>query len=235
VALSVIGNTEEDLTLKRSRRARWFSLRYRDWPLHWNWPLRFASTTARPAESEASLDDLVRLKQTTLDRGSVDPGPAQQSHAYVQVQLRDLGIRLSFDVWIASNDQSRRDQNGTLGRGCLTTLPSAIQTIAGGEAVRVIDVLWLERGTYVPVEAFEVERSTSTYSGIARMLALAFGFKASNCPISLFLVAPDKRHDGVRSQLRRSALSMVQYTTSFSSLTVSYSSTWRPCPDSARG
>ena len=133
----------------------------------------------------------------------------------MQGQLRDLGFRLGFDVWIASNDQSRRYQNGTLGQGCLATLPSAIQTIAGGDAVRLIDVLWLEKETHVPVAAFEVEHSTSIYSGIVRMLDLALGFKANNCPIRLFLVAPDKRADEVRFQLRRPAFSMVQHTTFF--------------------
>ena len=133
----------------------------------------------------------------------------------MQGQLRDLGFRLGFDVWIASNDQSRGYQNGTLGQGCLATLPSAIQTIAGGDAVRLIDVLWLEKETHVPVAAFEVEHSTSIYSGIVRMLDLALGFKANNCPIRLFLVAPDKRADEVRFQLRRPAFSMVQHTTFF--------------------
>lgn len=150
-----------------------------------------------------------------MDRASVDPGQAQQSHADVQGQLRDLGFRLGFDVWIASNDQSRADQNGTLGQGCPATLPSAIQTIAGGDAVRLIDVLWLEKETRIPIATFEVEHSTSIYSGIDSMLDLALGFKANNCPIRLFLVAPDKRADEVRSQLRRPAFSMVQDTTFF--------------------
>ncbi len=91
--------------------------------------------------------------------------------------LRDLGFALGFEVWIASNDQSRPYRDGSLGKGCLSQLPTPVQEIAGGEAVRLIDVLWLERETDLPAAAFEVEHSTSIYAGIVRMLDLAMGFK----------------------------------------------------------
>ena len=56
-------------------------------------------------------------------------------------------------------------------------------------------------GTSQP--AFEVEHSTSIYSGIVRLLDLALG---SDTPDhDLFLVAPDDRENEVRAQLRRPA------------------------------
>ena len=61
----------------------------------------------------------------------------------------------------------------------------------------------LRARTCVVVAAFEVEHSTSIYSGIVRLLDLAYG--ASSTTQSFFLVAPDEREDDVRMQIRRPA------------------------------
>ncbi|MFT8854733.1 MAG: hypothetical protein ABF939_01490, partial [Acetobacter orientalis] len=65
------------------------------------------------------------------------------------------------------------------------------------------------REFYSPVNpgqfsSFEVEHSTTLYSGIVRMLDLALGSEAQALE-GLFLVAPDKREADVREQLRRPA------------------------------
>ena len=56
--------------------------------------------------------------------------------------------------------------------------------------------------------AFEVEHTTSIYSGIVRMLDLALSSDL-HATGGLFLVAPDGREDEVRNQLRRPAFSRV--------------------------
>ena len=56
--------------------------------------------------------------------------------------------------------------------------------------------------------AFEVEHSTSIYSGIVRLLDLALGGGA-HATRELFLVAPDDREDQVRAQVRRPAFQHV--------------------------
>lgn len=56
--------------------------------------------------------------------------------------------------------------------------------------------------------AFEVEHTTSIYSGIVRLLDLALGAAAESAR-GLFLVAPDDREDEVRAQLVRPAFSRV--------------------------
>lgn len=167
-----------------------------------------------PVNSEAWRSDLARLRESAAAQQSklLEDVQIERSHAEIQGQLRDLGFALGFDVWIASNDQSRAFQGGSLGQGCVARLPDSIQRIANGEAVRLIDVLWLDRSTQAPVAAFEVEHSTSIYSGIVRLLDLALGFQENGSILRLFLVAPDKRAEEVRSQLRRPAFSKVQDT-----------------------
>jgi type II restriction enzyme len=66
----------------------------------------------------------------------------------------------------------------------------------------LIDILWLEPATLKIVAAFEVEHSTSIYSGILRMLDLAMCSSGSSIK-GIFLVAPDKREDEIRAQIIR--------------------------------
>src|SRR3546814_20543600 len=74
------------------------------------------------------------------------------------------------------------------------------------DAIGLIDVLWLESGGRVAA-AFEVEHSTSIYSGIVRMLDLALGTDGmASC---YFLVAPARRAADVRAQFARHAFSRV--------------------------
>ena len=135
-------------------------------------------------------------------------GDNDRTHTEIQVWLRDLGRALGFDIWIAANDRAREAGSGLLGDGCLEALPEPIASAPGNEAVRMIDVLWLERGAPRVAAAFEVEHTTSIYSGIIRLLDLALG-APGNATHGLFLVAPDDREDEVRAQLGRPAFRAV--------------------------
>jgi type II restriction enzyme len=154
--------------------------------------------------------DLARVREDAARAESAlrDAREGDRTHTEVQGWLRDLGHALGFDVWIAANDVNRAHQGGRLGDGCLRTLPPFIEQAPGAEAVRMIDVLWLERGSGCVAGAFEVEHTTSIYSGIVRLLDLALGAKDQRVE-GLFLVAPDAREADVRAQLARPAFSRV--------------------------
>ena len=137
-------------------------------------------------------------KQLQVDR------EGDRTHTEVQGWLRDLGKALGFDVWVAANDRSRPLDSGKLGDGCLQDLPASIGRVEGAESVRLIDVLWLSSGSDQVAAAFEVEHTTSIYSGILRLLDLASGVSNGKA-LHMFLVAPDSREDDVREQLRRPA------------------------------
>jgi len=109
---------------------------------------------------------------------------------------------------VAANDRSRAYGSGSLADGCLDRLPEPVGTAPGAEAVRLIDVLWLERGGGHVAAAFEVEHSTTIYSGIVRLLDLALS-STSGVAQGLFLVAPDDREGEVRAQLARPAFQRV--------------------------
>lgn len=167
-------------------------------------PLPPANDAGSLARWEADLAQ-VRLDAAAQKQRQVEMAE-YLSHTQVQGWLRDLGIALGFTVWIASNDRSRSCGDGRLGDGCLERLPTALERAAGSEAVRLIDVLWLE-GDRVAA-AYEVEHSTSIYSAIVRMLDLALGSGVDH-GTKYFLVAPDRREADVRAQFARPAFSRV--------------------------
>jgi type II restriction enzyme len=164
------------------------------------------------AEARARWEaDLARLRAAAgnEDHQAAIARESDRTHTEIQGWLRDLGHALGFDVWVAANDVNRSYGGGRLGDGCLRGLPAAIEQAPGADAVRLIDVLWLERDFGTVAGAFEVEHTTSIYSGIVRLLDLALG--DLDQPVrGLFLVAPDAREPDVRTQLSRPAFSRVR-------------------------
>ncbi len=118
--------------------------------------------------------------------------------------MRDLGRALGFEVWVAANDRTRSYNGGKLSDGCLADMPETVAAIPGADAVRLIDVLWFSSETKLTAAAFEVEHTTSIYSGIVRLLDLALGVN-NGAGFPMFLVAPDERVEEVRTQLLRPA------------------------------
>lgn len=155
-------------------------------------------------------EDLARVRDegARAEKAAAAAQDSDRTHTEVQGWLRDLGHAMGYDVWVAANDRNRPFGSGRLGDGCLTTLPAALDQAPGSDAVRLIDVLWLEREAGRAVAAFEVEHTTSIYSGIVRLLDLALG--APGEPVrGLYLVAPDDREQDVRAQLARPAFGRV--------------------------
>ncbi len=165
---------------------------------------------ADEASRAAWESDLLRVREEAAKfagaRSAADAG--ERSHAEIQSWLRDLGHSLGFDVWIAANDQSRIVDGKPLATGCCKELPPAVSSGNGLDAVRLIDVLWLDRNTSRVIAGFEVEHTTSIYSGIVRLLDLALGVPEHTIG-GLFLVAPDDREEEVRAQLQRPAFRSV--------------------------
>jgi type II restriction enzyme len=167
---------------------------------------RYAAPPSDPDATDRWRADLERARESAAQAGKTlaRERDDDRSHSEIQGWLRDLGRSLGFDVWIASNDRNRPCGSGRLADGCLEALPEALARI---ETVPLIDVLWLERGAARVAAAFEVEHTTSIYSGIMRMMDLALG--SADGVRGLFLVAPDDREDDVRRQLSRPTMQAI--------------------------
>lgn len=126
-------------------------------------------------------------------------------HTEIQHALMELGADMGFDVWVAKNDRSRTWNGAILGKmpRIVVELPTQFNE-ATNRTIELIDVLWLKGNSIVA--AFEVECTTTVYSGLLRMsdlLALQ-----PNLEINLFLVAPDERRDKVEQEMRRPTFSL---------------------------
>ena len=130
---------------------------------------------------------------------------ATTRHTEIQYELLALGAELGLDVWVARNDRGKKWNGSTLGSlsRMIDELPTQFNE-ATTRTIELIDVLWLAGNSIVA--AFEVECTTSIYSGLLRMsdlLALQ-----PNLDISLYLVAPDDRRDKVEQELLRPTFSL---------------------------
>ena len=126
-------------------------------------------------------------------------------HTEIQHQLLRLGAELGLDVWVARNDRGKKWDGLALGSlpRMLEQLPTQFNE-ATTRTIELIDVLWLSGNSIVA--AFEVECTTSIYSGLLRMsdlLALQ-----PNLDINLYLVAPDERREKVEQELLRPTFSL---------------------------
>jgi hypothetical protein len=131
--------------------------------------------------------------------------PSTTRHTEIQHHLLSLGAELGLDVWVARNDRGRKWNGATLGSlpAMLDRLPTQFNE-ATTRTIELIDVLWLTGNSIVA--AFEVECTTSIYSGLLRMsdlLALQ-----PNLDINLYLVAPDERRDKVEQEVLRPTFSL---------------------------
>jgi len=126
-------------------------------------------------------------------------------HTQMQHLLLQTGRALGCDVHVAFNDRSRSFDGEKFSFLSLLDLPPLDVDDDVRRTIRLIDVLWLEKGSGRIVSAFEVEKSTSIYSGILRLADLTLAIPNSDATM-LYLVAPDDREKEILAQLKRPAL-----------------------------
>ncbi|UCC97467.1 MAG: EVE domain-containing protein [Phycisphaerales bacterium] len=121
-------------------------------------------------------------------------------HTEMQWLLLKLGVDMGFDVWVARNDRAKhfRGKNFADLPRLKTDLPLQFDD-ATNRTIELIDVLWLQGNAIVA--AFEIESTTSIYSGLLRMSDLIA--MQPNLNIPLYLVAPDDRREKVMTEVNR--------------------------------
>ena len=144
---------------------------------------------------------------TVPDEGAGAENLAQDEatlHTEIQHLLLRLGGRLGLSVWVARNDRSRKCKGVKLGAmpGMLEELPRTFDR-ATHRTIELIDVIWMRDKSIVA--AFEIESTTSVYSGLLRMSDLAA--MQPNIAIKLYLVAPGDRRGKVFQEINRPTFS----------------------------
>lgn len=125
---------------------------------------------------------------------------------HIQALLADIGSRMGMKIWIPKADRSpvlklwKGWQDHLLDRLPLNYDTTTLKTI------EQIDVLWLNKRSIV--RAFEIEHTTSVYSGILRMADLLA--LQPNMKIKLHIVAPPAKRDKVFQEIRRPVFSLLE-------------------------
>ena len=124
----------------------------------------------------------------------------QTEHTEIQYLLLQLGVGMGLSVWVASNDVNRKYKGKKLSEhfNLQKSLPQLFDEFTN-KTIGFIDVLWL-KGSAI-VAAFEIESTTSIYSGLLRMSDLVA--MQPNLSISLYIVAPDERRGKVKETINR--------------------------------
>lgn len=126
----------------------------------------------------------------------------EHTHTNIQYLLMKIGKSLGYDVVVASNDRAKSYNNESFSFISLPELPELKVGNEVKKTIALIDVIWFEKGTTKFVSAYEVEKSTSIYSGILRLTDLALTLSKSE-KVSLYLVAPDQREKEIIAQLKK--------------------------------
>jgi len=159
----------------------------------------------RPKPVKAKIGSVTVPEREEEDIFSKEPeGKKPREHTEIQWHLLKLGSDMGFDVWIARNDRNKSfDGSKFVNIAKLKNeLPLQFDD-ATNRTIELIDVLWLKGNAIVA--AFEVESTTSIYSGLLRMADLVT--MQPNLNIPLYLVASDDRREKVITEVNRPTFS----------------------------
>jgi hypothetical protein len=124
----------------------------------------------------------------------------------VQATLAAIGAQMGFQIWLPRADRARvLTKWEPAGEELLDHLPVGFDQ-ATMKTIEQIDVLWIKKRSIV--RAFEVEHTTSVYSGLLRMADLLA--MQPNLKIKLHIVAPMSRRDKVLREIRRPVFMLLE-------------------------
>jgi type II restriction enzyme len=138
----------------------------------------------------------------------LDEQHEENLHTEMQFHLLKIGKALGYNPISANNDRSKCYGEVSFSFISLDQFPALSIDKDTLSTIQLIDVIWFEEGTNKVVCAFEVEKSTSIYSGILRLSDLAFSLPDHSS--SLFIIIPDKREKDVVLQLSRPSIKKSQ-------------------------
>jgi predicted RNA-binding protein len=172
----------------------------RNYPLDASDERKMATHTVRRADKDVVVT-------VPVDADEEKPAPSETRESIqVQALLAEIGVRMGMKIWIP-----RSDRNGVLAEWnggdseVLDRLPLNYDDTTL-KTIEQIDVLWL-KGRSIR-RAFEVEHTTSIYSGLLRMADLLA--LQPNMDIRLHIVAPAIRRAKVLQELRRPVFSLLE-------------------------
>lgn len=150
----------------------------------------------------------VTVPEDTEDEQMEEPESQSEVRESIEVQalLAQVGTSMGMKIWAPAQDRGLMVRSWPKGEDSfLKTLPlnydgTTLKTI------EQIDLIWLKGRSII--RAFEVEHTTSIYSGLLRMADLLA--LQPNMEIKLHIVAPESRREKVFRELQRPVFSLLE-------------------------
>jgi hypothetical protein len=163
-------------------------------------------TTHRVRRADKDVSVTVPVESAVETAATPQAEPEVRESIRIQALVAEIGSRMGMQIWVPRADRSnvlaewRGDHPPILDRLPLNYDDTTLRTI------EQIHVLWLSGRAIA--RAFEVEHTTSIYSGILRMADLLA--LQPNMDIRLHIVAPAARREKVFQELRRPVFSLLE-------------------------
>jgi hypothetical protein len=143
---------------------------------------------------------------TVPEEEEAAPDEAVRESMQIQGLIAWIGTKMGFTIWLPKADRSRvlrawKAEPGEL----VDELPLSYDPTTT-KTIEQIDVIWLRRRSIV--RAFEVEHTTSVYSGLLRMADLIA--LQPNINVKLHIVAPAEKQEKVLQEIRRPVFSLLE-------------------------
>jgi hypothetical protein len=145
-------------------------------------------------EQEKLAEEVVQARVEVAETDdSISP------HTQMQYYIAQLGRALHYQIWIPKADQGRVFDRKRLAEFSETELPPLPFSDDVVRIVRNIDAIWLNEDN--PTHLFEVEHTTSIYSGLLRMSDLVTLIPSLN--IFMYICAGNERREKVKVEVNR--------------------------------
>lgn len=153
------------------------------------------------------VEKLVEKRREDIEQEKAE----EDLHTEMQYHLLKIGNALGYDVIAASNDRAKCHCGNYFSLISLQQFPVINIEKETLNTIKLIDVLWFKKETNTVIAAFEVEKSTSIYSGILRLTDLSYSITDGSGEV-FYLIVPDKREKDVVTQLSRPAIKQINVT-----------------------
>lgn len=174
-----------------------------------------------PCEYSLSLAEQRKLRPTVInsesgqivvsvpdeDAETENHRAGESEHVRIQTKLAEIGDLMGFKIWLPRADRQRVLENWhpSSGNVLLEHLPLNYNNVTL-RIVENIDVLWIRHNAII--HAFEVEHTTSIYSGLLRMADLMA--LQPNLSIKAHIVAPQARRAKVLREISRPVFALME-------------------------
>ena len=196
------GTFLEELLLSRAEGGTEYEINEGHWQRHTTHSVRRADRVVSvtvPAEDDEGDEGETGVIQRS------DSVEEIRESIRIQALLARIGSTMGYDIWAPRGDKGRIEQAlGEEGIKFLEILPLNYDDTTL-KTIEQIDLLWLSGRAII--RAFEVEHTTSVYSGILRMADLLA--LQPNMDIRLHIVAPEERKEKVFTEIRRPVFSLL--------------------------